>query len=336
MNYMKRIIYLGYYFKTTNWKKYHIFLNFVSTNYKKSKITLIFDSLWSAIRYNISLEEYFMYFFWQQKTSKKRSEWAGAGFMYEYHLLMTPENTRNILKNKAEFLKHNAEFILHKWIHVENKDLSPMQKFIEGIEGKVVIKQVDGNCGRGVEVFDVHTTPIEKIIEIAKKRNFTLAEEYIVQHQDLMRLSPAGLNTVRIITQINNDGGVDILAARIRITINSFIDNLHAGNMASAIDIESGTIILPAIYSDITKPEEKVHPITGIEIVGFQIPRWNELLEKAKAIALHNKENRSVGWDIAVTQHGVDFVEGNHDLNQDIFQMPVHRGLKNILKQYLR
>ena len=50
-----------------------------------------------------------------------------------------------------------------------------------------------------------------------------------------MELSPSGLNTIRIITQINEQGGVDIIAARLRITVNSSVDNLAAGNIAAPI-----------------------------------------------------------------------------------------------------
>ena len=159
-------------------------------------------------------------------------------------------------------------------------------------------------------------------------------EEFICQHDDLNKLSPSALNTVRIFTQIVN-GNVVILSTRLRISVNSNVDNLAAGNMAAAVDEKTGVIIRPAIYSDITKKTESVHPITGVNIVGFQIPHWDMVIEKVKKIALHNKENRSVGWDIAVTNEGVDFIEGNHDWCKLVCQLPVGMGLKNELKKYL-
>ena len=76
------------------------------------------------------------------------------------------------------------------------------------------------------------------------------------QHPEMNRLSPSGLNTVRIITQLNKEGGVDYLGARLRITINLSVDNLAAGNMAASIDIETGEVIGQGVYSDITKPAE--------------------------------------------------------------------------------
>ncbi len=255
--------------------------------------------------------------------------------MYEYHLLMTPKNTREILQNKAKFLEYNHEFIKHRWVNITDGDYTPMLDFIRSISTKVVIKQVDGNAGSGVKIFDMTQTSAQEIINYAIRNKLTLAEEYVEQHDDLMRLSPSGLNTIRVVTQINKNGDVDILAGRIRITNNSQVDNLHAGNMAAAIDIETGKIMYPAIYSDITKSRETIHPVTGVKIVGFKIPLWSEVLKAAKNIALHNKENKSVGWDVSITNNGIDFIEGNHDWNQDIFQMPIDTGLRGLLETYL-
>ena len=71
IKYIKRLLYLGYYIKTTDWKRYRKFLNFVVTNYSKTKYKLIFDSVISSIKYNISLEEYFMFFFWRERERER-------------------------------------------------------------------------------------------------------------------------------------------------------------------------------------------------------------------------------------------------------------------------
>lgn len=334
INPLKNIIYWGYYIKTTNYRKLANLIDFVHNKYNISKFKLWVAPFIDAFRYQVSLEEYFMYTFFN-KTAQEKQRWAGVGFMYEYHLIMAPKDTREIMLDKAKFLEYNKEFIRHKWLFVKDGDFAPLADFLSKITGKVVLKQVDGNCGIGVKIFDMNKASAQDIVNYAINNKLTLAEEYVVQHSDLMRLSPSGLNTLRIVTQINKKGEVDILAARVRITINSEVDNLHAGNMAAAIDIETGKIMYPAIYSDITKQRETIHPVTNVDIVGYQMPLWQEVIDAAKRIALHNKENRSVGWDIAITDKGVDFIEGNHDWNQDIFQMPIDTGLRGLLETYL-
>jgi len=163
---------------------------------------------------------------------------------------------------------------------------------------------------------------------------FDLVEEYIVQHPDMMRLSPSGINTVRLITQETN-GRIEVLAARLRISINSNVDNMAAGNAASPVDPITGKVTGPAVFSDITKPDITVHPVTGVEIPGFQLPFWNEILEMVKKAAMSIPENRSIGWDVAITPKGPLLVEGNHNWCKLLWQLPVRQGLKKELEKYL-
>ena len=333
MKLFKRIIYLGYYISKTDWTKFRKYVRYVNQKDKISKLKLWVSPFAASIKYNISLLEYYMFRFWE-KSASERKQWAGTGFMYEYQLAMNSRKNRDLLLNKAKFLKHNAQFITHRWFCVENGDFERFRCFFEQINGKIVLKKVSGNCGIGVQVADSSTEKIEDIISLARKNKLTLAEEYIYQHKDLMRLSPSGLNTVRIFTQIVGDDVV-ILGTRLRISVNSNVDNLAAGNLAAVIDENSGIVTQAAVYSDITKSPETLHPVTKMEIVGFQVPLWNEIIEKVKDIALHNKENRSVGWDIAVTDMGVDFIEGNHDWCKLVYQLPVGKGLKKELQKYV-
>ena len=92
------------------------------------------------------------------------------------------------------------------------------------------------------------------------------------QHEELNRLSPSGLNTLRVVTQINKEGGVDVIAARLRITVNSMVDNLAAGNLAAEVDLKTGKVNGAAVYSDITKEDAAIHPVTGEPIRDFKVP----------------------------------------------------------------
>ena len=56
---MKQFIYLAYYLKNLNKKLFAKFLNFAHHSSGKSKFILIVDSIYSTLRYKISLLEYF-------------------------------------------------------------------------------------------------------------------------------------------------------------------------------------------------------------------------------------------------------------------------------------
>ncbi|MDZ7634143.1 MAG: sugar-transfer associated ATP-grasp domain-containing protein [Bacteroidales bacterium] len=133
---------------------------------------------------------------------------------------------------------------------------------------------------------------------------------------------------------MNSQGEVVILGSRLRISVNSSVDNMAAGNIAAPIDDETGTIYGPAVYGDITRPDEVVHPVTGISIIGFQIPYWKETIELVKRAATMHTQNRSIGWDIAMTDEGPDLIEGNHDWCKLVWQLPVKKGLKPVLEMH--
>jgi hypothetical protein len=110
---------------------------------------------------------------------------------------------------------------------------------------------------------------------------------------------------------------------------------MAAGNMAAPINIQTGKLDGPGVYSDITKEDENYHPVTKIPIVGFQVPFWKEAVMLVTAAALKNKNNRSIGWDIAVTDKGPELIEGNHNWCKLLWQLPVKKGLKPVLESYL-
>jgi len=335
MSILKRTIYIIYYLKTQDWNKFNKFMRYVSKKYNISKFKIWKDILISSYKYNISLIEYFLYNF-HIINEGGRKEYAGMGYLYELMLKMNPKNSRDILENKSIFLKKYQPFIKHKYITL-NEDIQDHKilDILNNHTGKVVLKNSKGQCGIGIEVRDTKDFNKNTLIKRLKKTGNDIVEDFIQQHDRLNKLSPSGLNTIRIITQLNKDDEVDILGCRLRITINSEIDNLAAGNIAAPINEKTGIVSGVGVYSDITKKDEEIHPITGVKIVGFQIPFWKESLQMAKDAALLHKQNRSIGWDVAITNNGPELLEGNHNWCKLLWQLPVKKGLKYKLKKYL-
>jgi hypothetical protein len=124
------------------------------------------------------------------------------------------------------------------------------------------------------------------------------------------------------------------LAARLRISVNSPVDNMAAGNIAAPVDLKTGVVTGPGVFSDITRDSVRVHPVTGKEIEGFRIPHWEKVLELAGTAARNASGNKSVGWDIAVTEDGAELIEGNHNWCKLLWQLPVNRGLRAELLRF--
>ncbi|WP_441000594.1 sugar-transfer associated ATP-grasp domain-containing protein [Fodinibius sp. SL11] len=331
----KRSVYLGYYLKQLDRKKFNLFLDHISQKKGKTKRSIIRDIIFSVFKYNISILEYFQFRFYEL-SNEERLSWAGTGFMYEYQLVMNPPQKRNILDDKTLFYKYYGDFFVHTVADLADlkEDPKKTERLLNNISGKLVFKQSDGKCGAQVVIKNSTYFDRSAMITYMEKGNYGLVEEFIIQHPDINRLSPSAVNTVRIITQINDDEEVDILGCRLRISVNSSVDNMAAGNMAAAIDEDTGLVTGPGVYSDITKEDQHFHPVTNVEIPGFQIPYWDEALAMVKQAATLHPQNRSIGWDVVITEKGPGLIEGNHDWCKLLWQLPVKRGLKSMLTDY--
>lgn len=333
---IKRFLYLAYYLKEMDWRKLNQFLFYSSQKAKRSRLSLLLSSMSDSIRYNIGIIDYFIFRFYQKEHEEKK-QWAGTGFKYEYDLMMNPKKTRKILENKIKFYKEYSPFIIHSVCSVEDikENNEKAKSVLNNTKNKIVLKDALGQCGWNIEIINPDEFSQRELILHMKKRGFNLAEEYILQHPNLAKLSDTGLNTIRVVTQLNKNNEVDILGARLRISVNNYVDNLASGNIAAPIDTSNGVVSGPAYYSDITKEKVEYHPVTKEKIIGFQIPYWKDIIKLTKQAALHRPENRSVGWDIALTERGPGLIEGNHNWCKILWQVPVNKGLKHILEKYL-
>lgn len=334
---LKRIIYFSYYLKKTDYKVFKRFLKYTKQVTHKSYFRIIQDTILCTFKYNISLLEYFQFRF-LEKDKAERRKWAGTGFMYEYQLIMNPKSKRDILDDKRKFFRRYNKFVKHKTASLEDlkNNIKLAEELFHGLDEKVVFKLAEGKCGAQVDIRSVKdfNSPLE-IIRFMESNKYNLVEGFIVQHPDLNRLSPSSVNTIRIITQLNKNDKVEILGCRQRISVNSIVDNLAAGNIVATIDEETGIINSPAVYSDITLEEVSVHPISGTTIVGFKIPFWQETIRMVKEAALLWPQNRSIGWDIIITKEGPGLLEGNHDWCKLVWQLPAKKGMKSELDKHL-
>lgn len=332
---VNRILYLGYYLKQLDSEKFDKFLDYTLKKTGKSSLGVKLDVFASIFQYNISLLEYFQFRFFELGKGDRKN-WAGTGYMYEYQLRMNPKTQRHILDDKTLFYKSYSDFFVHQVADLVELTRNPSfaRKLLDNPSGKIIFKVKDGKCGKEILIKETKDFNVTSLLAFLEKEGYDLVEEFLIQHPDLNRLSPSAVNTIRIFTQLNEANEVDLLGCRLRISVNSPVDNMAAGNMAAPIDDISGKVIGPGVYSDFTRSDESIHPITGVAIVGFQIPFWSDTLEMVKRAALKHPENRSIGWDVVITDRGPGLIEGNHDWCKLLWQLPVKKGLREFLEKY--
>lgn len=330
-----RFVYLLYYTLKTPRKSFFKYFAYVKKENAISSIRLLTEVISASLKYNVSFMDYFQLRLYN-KTNIEKSKYAGTGFMYEYQLQMNPPRYRDVLDNKIHFLEHFNDFSGRVWGTVDSlmKDTSLANNIIRSHPFRVVLKKSRGKAGKGTLILDTSNQTVADVVRLMKGGGFDLIEKYVFQHDDLMQLSPSALNTIRVITQLHEER-VIIIAARLRVSVNSDVDNLTAGNLAAPVDVETGTVCGPGVFGDITKADVSVHPVTGVGIEGFQIPYWKDCVEMVTKAALSIPALKSVGWDVAITNEHPILIEGNHDWGRVLWQLPVKRGLKEDLMRFL-
>ena len=157
-----------------------------------------------------------------------------------------------------------------------------------------------------------------------------IVQPRIVNHSALEPLNNGALSTVRILTCLDESGHPEVVGAAMRMAIdgNHVVDNLHAGGIAAAVDVDSGSLG-PAsdLGADASFGWVDRHPANDAQIFGTQLPMWEDV--KRFAIRAHGAfaDRVIVGWDIAITPDGPVLVEGNGAPDLDIMQRFVRHGL---------
>jgi len=328
---MKRLLYLGYYFRQMNWATLRCFMHHTRQQSGMGSTRQVIAFLEDSLRYNISPLEWYQFGFVGLDAAQKAT-WAGTGTMYEFQRRVNPPAGRAILNDKREFYRAYREFCRHGlWPLDELREEPVLVERILAQHEKLVFKDATGNCGENVRIVPTDELSAPGLTRWMAEQGYDMVESFIQQHPHMQALSPSGVNTVRIFTLLDARGEYHVLGCRLRISVDSPVDNLAAGNLAAPIDDETGMVCGPGVYSDITRQPETVHPVTGVAIEGFQIPYWSETLTLVKQASLKHPQNRSIGWDIAITADGPGLIEGNHDWCKLVWQLPVQRGLRSLL-----
>lgn len=234
------------------------------------------------------------------------------------------KDARSLLSNKYICFEHFKVFYRRNVIFV--KGLECKNKFIDFINKNqtFILKPIDMNCGKGIVIIDYANDDISVDELIALYPDGFVAEELIVQKESLRCFHPQSVNTLRINT-VNYGNFIEIKWPCLRMGRgNNIVDNAGAGGVFGAIDVASGRVIAA---SDEFHHTFDVHPDTGVPIVGFKLPQWNEACEMAKQLAVLIPDCLFVGWDFAYTENGWVMVEGNYGPLL-IWQVAMGRGIR--------
>lgn len=248
------------------------------------------------------------------------------------------------LGDKAAFAQHCVKFEIPHVPVLAVADGNNALQLADLPQADLFIKPIRQRGGRGAERWqwvkesrfrgpDGTILDSQSLIaELARKSRHTpsLVQPRVVNHPSIADLSNGALSTVRVLSCLNELGVPEIVAASFRMAIggNVTVDNIHAGGIAAAVDIEDGTLGLASnLGDDAALGWLDFHPNTGGKILGRKLPLWPDVLKLARWAHCAFADRVVIGWDIAILVEGPTLVEGNSGPDVDLMQRPLRRGI---------
>lgn len=287
----------------------------------KNRLWISYDLVKCGLRYGAGFNDYLLCEFYNL-TDEQRATYVTRSVNNTLVSLLNDREYYHTFDNKNEFYAAFSDYMGRGWMVFSKATPEEFAAFMQERE-EIMVKPDAESGGKGVEKVSKKDFPsLDAMYQKLKADDIGVIEDVIVQHPQMAVLNPSCLNTLRVVTVLN-ENGPHIVYAYIRVgNSDRPVDNLHSGGMCAPIDLETGKIQYPGY--DKNRVTYETHPKTGTRIQGFQIPYWKETAETCLKAAEIVPQMRYIGWDVGITAQGPVFVEGNNLPGYDFLQMPPH------------
>ena len=231
---------------------------------------------------------------------------------------------KNLFSDKVQFNRRFAPYIGREWLDVRETTPAQLEAFVKN-HGSVMLKDPVNLGGYGLEKKDASSIDdFEAFHAHLLASGQVLVEEFLTQHPELSRLSPKSVNTLRVITYFDGTD-VHVLAHAFKMGAGADLDNFGQGGIQTTV-YDGGV----CRYGAFNKAGDKylVHPQTGVSIVGFVVPLYDEAIALAVELATdrsrgsvrrlgHRDHPRASDRDRRQLQHGRLPDEAEPERHQD-------------------
>lgn len=204
-----------------------------------------------------------------------------------------------------------------------------------GIKGKrdYFVKDLEGEAGKSVKHIKDYSEFV--LYEHEIKDVNVIFQERINQHPLMSMLNPHSTNSLRIVT-VNQSGNLALFATICRIGTKDSAerDNTCQGGIGVGVN-DDGTLMEYGVRKPQYGGLVKKHPDTGVDFSTFRIPYYKEAIEKAFEAHRLFPDIRSIGWDVAITEEGPIFIEGNDNWEIQTIQA-IYGGERNKLEEIFK
>lgn len=297
--------------------------------------------------YGTSFDEYYYYKF-ANKSHDEKLEYMTYKFRMKYGQHINDYDKSHILMNKNETYQFfKDEFRREMILCSTEKDYDDFLRF-SSRHPEFVVKPTDMGGGRGVHKVNVSTLNdsekkvlFDSLLSEGRENHdkylrgnqiTVVLEEVINQDERIAVFNPESVNGVRVNTLLLDDE-VKIYEPWLKIGRGgNFLTSAVFGTMDAGIDPVTG-IVDTYGYTETGEIWEK-HPDNGIDIKGFQIPKWDEVMILAKECARRMPFFKYIAWDFALSKNGWCIMEGNY-CGDFMWQLYREKGMKKEFEELI-
>ena len=241
----------------------------------------------------------------------------------------------HLFRNKEEFNVYFKDFVYRGWLYVKDAKYDDFKSFVQKYPS-VIIKPKDGIQGKGIRQFKYKGEDDEQLHSLFDEcaAEDALVEETIVQHHG-MKFGNSSVNTIRVLTVCRPDGKAKVMKAILRAGIgDSIVDNTATGGYYYEVDLPTGVVVSKGINKE--GDLCVIHPSSGIVMLGFKVPHWDKVMQVSLDAARKIPQVALVGWDVAITEDGVEIIEGNDNADYLAYEFIGTSGFYEKITSFLK
>lgn len=294
--------------------------------------SLWMDSVWCIVRHGCMIRQYSTGFFFRYSDSQRAKMMTTRRF-FQIVKKANDKNYYRYLENKLLFNDFFKPFVRRKWYDSEMITYEQFKELLEMPNG-LIIKPLEGMEGKGVYKLQMNLVKDVETVFKDVKQQHSIVEECLVQNKN-MCFDNNSVNTIRVITLWEKKAKkAHVIKTVLRAGVGSaVVDNFHQGGCAYEVDITTGYITSKGISA--THDNIILHPGTNKCMLGYKVPNWEKVIDSCLKAQSMLPQCRYISWDVAITEDGIELIEGNHNGDYDMLEFVGSTGYYKVIKNYL-
>ncbi|MBD5326036.1 MAG: hypothetical protein HDS04_05080 [Bacteroides sp.] len=278
------------------------------------RISICLDFLIGWVRHGFSMEQYLDYEIYKVKNCVRKNIVTNRRAIRLEGMYNNKQDIE-LLIDKSMFNERFRKFVHRKWFYMGAN--VPKEAFVESLSKlkEIIVKPIGGSQGKGIYKLKTKNIDLSDLYDELNGQK-VLIEEVIKQHHDVA-FGRKCVNTIRMYTLLDKKGQAHLIKSVLRVgAINKDVDNYHQGGSIWPLNKEEGFIESAGKTLTSNSPIYYLEPLNSF-MLGYRIPNYqsavNAVIEAAKMIPTV----RYIGWDIAITDCGVEIIEANSSPDND-------------------